>query len=357
MTETSTGDTPVGSPPRAGTVSIDDGTTDHPGVHDRCEFEEHEGSGSLSKRLDATPIPLLNGVEGGPISPNYGTSSRRDSDSLDDYEAMFFKQLLRLIMGAKGRGETTTGSSRDSISRIVILSRKLSDGVSSAALYRQAYFAACLAEDPRNHRTTDNILVDLEYATSTNSPIYTVMRGLLWSDTVITMLLGGLIIVSSFVYSWSSKLPWKDVIVGPYFDLLQSPPIVAAALGVLGGTVSVLLRLSEFEGATRRSRQFLFMTGIMLPLVGAVFALVTCALFASKLINFSFAGGDGAVHTPYFYMVIGFLSGFSERFTRGLLGSAEHTIAVSEKQEAEVESTTNGSQVTRSTTISLEHQP
>jgi len=78
---------------------------------------------------------------------------------------------------------------------------------------------------------------------------------------------------------------------------------VAAIFGILGSVVSILLRLSEFEGATRRSRQFLGMTGAMLPLVGGIFACVTCALVASGIINFNFAAknsgttGTGSVES------------------------------------------------------------
>ncbi|MCR6630064.1 MAG: hypothetical protein NVV74_08420 [Magnetospirillum sp.] len=87
--------------------------------------------------------------------------------------------------------------------------------------------------------------------------------------------------------------------------------------------VSALLRLSEFEEAKRRSRQYLRLTGWVLPIIGATFAGVTFAMFKSGIVNFQ-PGGDGG-HTEFF-MVIGFLSGFSERFTRGLLGAAETSL-------------------------------
>ena len=81
--------------------------------------------------------------------------------------------------------------------------------------------------------------------------------------------------------------------------------MVASVFGMLGAVVSVLLRLSEFENAQRRSRQFLRMTGVVLPLVGVVFAIVTCALFASNLINFSFGPAvtprPGSTPTPLLY--------------------------------------------------------
>src|SRR5262249_54532703 len=76
------------------------------------------------------------------------------------------------------------------------------------------------------------------------------------------------------------------------------------------------------------SRQFLRLTGLSLPIIGGVFAAVTASLFASKIINFSIqAPADNAAFNTELFIVIGFLSGFSERFTRGLLTAAENTFA------------------------------
>lgn len=132
-----------------------------------------------------------------------------------------------------------------------------------------------------------------------------------------------------FVNAIDEPVAKLGVAINVMLGFAMKPLIVSAVFGMLGSIVSILLRLSEFELATRRSRQFLLMTGFMLPFVGAIFASVTCALFASGIINFNFAnGGQGTVgiNNPYFYVVVGFLSGFSERFTRGLLGKAESSL-------------------------------
>jgi hypothetical protein len=155
------------------------------------------------------------------------------------------------------------------------------------------------------------------------------MRGLIRS--LVGLSIGAVVLSVIYIglYSWSSGRTLADTVSGPYDDLLKKPIIVAIVFGTLGAVVSVLLRLSEFENATRRSRQFLLMTGIMLPIVGAVFASVTCALFASEIINFSFASANNKEalwNNSYFFIVIGFLSGFSERFTRGLLSTAENVV-------------------------------
>src|SRR5215475_7145807 len=125
---------------------------------------------------------------------------------------------------------------------------------------------------------------------------------------------------------------------------------------MLGAAVSVLLRLSEFEKATRRSRHFLRMTGMMLPFVGAVFASVTCAVFQSGIVNVGAAVGNNSL--PYFFIVIGFLSGFSERFTRGLLGAAESSLTtLSEKKTTRQTNGTTRNQVTYRAQVSKHQAP
>jgi hypothetical protein len=274
------------------------------------------------------------------------------------YQSRFFSVLDDIVAGAVNiKPQSTILDSRpDAVARLLTLSRRVDDAANAEALYRQAYFAATLWKaNPSTLGTLNAVIDDIEFSSSRNSPIYTVIRGL--QASLIYLVMGGLLlfVVSSFLYSWSSSMPWEQVITGPYFRLLTSPVIVASTFGMLGAVVSVLLRLSEFENAARRSRAFLRITGVMLPVVGAVFASVTCALFASGMINFSFATGSDQkmlLNNTYFFIVIGFLSGFSERFTRGLLGTAENALIATRKEAQTVQ--TDGatrSTVTQSTDV------
>ena len=79
------------------------------------------------------------------------------------------------------------------------------------------------------------------------------------------------------------------------------------------------------------------MTGMLLPIVGALFAIISCAFFRLGIVNLPFpAGNAGVGDHPHFFIVIGFLSGFSERFTRGLLGSLENTVVASHVEQQTV---------------------
>lgn len=219
--------------------------------------------------------------------------------------------------------------------RLVILSRKLAESGGTYASYRQAYFAAkLLRESLANVTAVNDIIDDIEFSSSKNSPIYSVMKGM--SKSVFYLFSAGAVVLALFVIPYSlspftggTMMETASKALFTYFFLWKSPLVISILFGILGSVVSILLRLSDFEGATRKSRQFLTLTGAMLPLVGGIFAAVTCALFASGIINFQFAGNSSAqqgIENPYFYVVIGFLSGFSERFTRGLLGTAESAV-------------------------------
>jgi hypothetical protein len=294
---------------------------------------EPQSPGAASKNAEATP-PADRASE----------ADSADSAALEAARTKFLASIDAIVDGKlELPAATVFRGQSDVLARLINLTSRLDLVEKGEGLYNQATLAATLLQkQPGSVSSVALILDDIDYATSRNSPIYTVMRGLIWSTAC--LFLGAIVVfgLSSMIYSLSSGQSWYQVVTGPYLVFITSPIVVSAFFGVLGSVVSILLRLSEFEKATRRSRQFLKMTGAMLPLVGAIFACVTCALFASGIINFSFATGDSgvrAIENPYFYVVIGFLSGFSERFTKGLLGSAETIVAAATRTDTQTLST------------------
>lgn len=289
-----------------------------------------------------------------PAAADAAGSEAPDLQATSEYQKRFLKSVSELT-GARIDDQGGTGFFRKSgitqqsvVARLVNLTGRLGEFQGTEGTYRQAYFASQLLRNSKApaSETVMSILDDIEFRSSRNSPIYSVMQGL--TRFILVFFMFAAVFCISYVWfsARAAGVPWDQVVFGPLIQIFESPFIVAGAFGILGSMVSLLLRLSEFEGATRRSRQFLTMTGAMLPLVGGVFACVTCALFASGLINFNFASLGSARSTMgtagtgpfnpldpavtfniYFYVVIGFLSGFSERFTRGLLGSAENTVS------------------------------
>ena len=311
-----------------------------------------ERGGDEPAAAGASPIAVAEAF--GP-SPREGCRGRTG----DPHECRFLDVMAEIVSEAAAPapspgsklGATLGGGQGDVLARLIILSRKLSAAENAPGLYHQAFLAASLFRANRgNPAPVAAVLDDIDFSTSRNTPIYTVLRGLVWSVWCLSAAAFLVFGVSSFIYARSADMTWHDALAGPYLRILTSPLLIAVAFGMLGSVVSILLRLSEFEGATRRSRQFLMMTGVMLPLVGAIFASVTCALFASGIVNFNFAAEPGgparAVSNPYFYIVVGFLSGFSERFTKGLLGTAEKALSSTTRVEAENITTKEGSATT-----------
>ena len=97
--------------------------------------------------------------------------------------------------------------------------------------------------------------------------------------------------------------------------------LIGTFFGCWGGVVSLLLRLPDFEILKGKSRTFLRALGGTQPLIGGVFAFVLGALISAKIINISI--GSSSDLSTWLFVVLGFLAGFSERFTRNLLHVAE----------------------------------
>jgi hypothetical protein len=95
------------------------------------------------------------------------------------------------------------------------------------------------------------------------------------------------------------------------------------AAGGLGAVVSVLSRMAspkKFDIDPEVGRQALVFLGIFRPLVGAVFGLALYFLLQSSVLQVS---SDNKFAT---YVVAAFLGGFSERFVKVMLHSAEDSL-------------------------------
>ncbi len=108
-----------------------------------------------------------------------------------------------------------------------------------------------------------------------------------------------------------------------FFNMPVGWVFIAAISGMLGSVVSILLRLGEFETTKGRSQTFLTLTGATLPIVGGVFGAFIAALLCSNVVAVT-VGRDG--QNCWLFLVVGFLSGFSERFSRGFIKIAEERL-------------------------------
>jgi len=199
----------------------------------------------------------------------------------------------------------------DILGRLVVLSEKM-QGYSDPGVFRQGILAL-RALRAGKVTAAKTILSSLEYSTSRNSPVYAVVFGLLIFLTI------GLGIGASM---YGALLSFPELV--GIFVMQHASFIVSALAGVLGAIASMILRINEFEEAHRRRRWYMAALGFCLPLIGMIFAMVISALFLSGLINVL---PLDKLNQVYLFFVLGFLSGFSERFARNLLGQAENIFA------------------------------
>jgi hypothetical protein len=128
-----------------------------------------------------------------------------------------------------------------------------------------------------------------------------------------------------------------------FFDsvrkFLSSPSIMdatfaASMFGGLGSVVSLLLRLGGFEAVRGRSYLYLFLFGLVQPIIGLVIGGVVGAALAAHLIHVSFQQtAENAPVNIWFVAVVGFLCGFSERVAKTALATAGRAVGFEEDQQ------------------------
>jgi hypothetical protein len=119
------------------------------------------------------------------------------------------------------------------------------------------------------------------------------------------------------------------------FDVLAPadwPIITVMQAAFLGGGVSILARLRDFSSAKVRDFEplFLLWNAIFNPIVAVIFGGFAYAGLKSGLVPL---GKEmvGAATTGYGLWVLGFLSGFSERFTSDIISRSEGLLPTSKK--------------------------
>jgi hypothetical protein len=110
--------------------------------------------------------------------------------------------------------------------------------------------------------------------------------------------------------------------------------VLCTGAGAVGALVSVLSRMSSgnddrFSIDFEVGRPLLRRLGLYKPFVGSVFGVATYFLLAGGLLPTTTATGNRL----YFYGIIAFLAGFSERFTGVIFGKAEQLVGGASQQQ------------------------
>jgi hypothetical protein len=117
--------------------------------------------------------------------------------------------------------------------------------------------------------------------------------------------------------------------------------LLCTGAGAVGALVSVLSRMSsgkndKFSVDFEVGRPLLRRLGIYKPLVGSVFGLALYFLLISGILM---TRAPSQKNTIYFYTIVAFLAGFSERFTGVMFGNAERLLSGEGEQQQSVPAT------------------
>ena len=176
--------------------------------------------------------------------------------------------------------------------------------------YRQMALIGIKALQKRKLEIAKTVYSEVLFKTTASANLGSTLGGILLG-IVFLGILGGILFA---IYKWygikQESLPDKDVI-----NLF-----VAFCSGCFGSIVSFLGRLSDFDSKQVRSQRFLVTYGFTLPIIGGGFALVFAAALDAKIITI-FA------NSLQLFIVIGFLAGFSERFTKSILDAISKIVS------------------------------
>ena len=140
---------------------------------------------------------------------------------------------------------------------------------------------------------------------------------------LLTMLLG---------FGFYLLLPWLEE--HWYFRrliLLEDPGTLSIAQAAfLGGVVSILTRLREFSKLREFDPVFLFLNALLKPALGIILGVFVYAFIKSGLVplDLELLENETSLHLLW---VIGFLSGFSERFTFDIISRGEGVLGAKKK--------------------------
>jgi hypothetical protein len=179
----------------------------------------------------------------------------------------------------------------------------------SGMSYSKTALIGIIALQARQLEIARTVYTDVRFLTTPSAALDPLTKGI---TSIVFLLVIVILIVAAVLYG---IVFWKSIPVdtlNTYVSQEMIHSIVAFCFGCFGGIVSLLNRLSDFDSKQVRSRDYLFMYGLTLPIVGGVFALILAAVMDAKIISI-------LDNRTQLFIVIGFLAGFSERFTQALL--------------------------------------
>ena len=147
-----------------------------------------------------------------------------------------------------------------------------------------------------------------------NSPLSIVLFGMF-----ITTVMGHIVVFLgyTFLHEMMSNLKLKLPLV-----------LITVLSAGWGSLLSMATRLTNSESKFYdiNDHRILFLTGFFKPIIGIIFSLFVTALVMSGFIPLNIT----IENDKYIFAIIGFLSGFSERFAKDIISRAEKSISIKE---------------------------
>jgi hypothetical protein len=261
----------------------------------------------------------------GAAAPGVGPKDQEPSS-----DVIYLQKLVEALASGSGLPPDASAKALLELPKLVCLEELLERAGAPSVTYRQAAYAARLLQSKSDASigAARAIIQGLTYRLSANAPIYLVLRGLAISASLMfALFVVGFLIFTAVLYFAHPADSFYAATLTVYSSMSSNLLVVGAFFGLLGSIVSVLTRVNDFE-SSRRSAQFLLMSGFILPIIGVIYATVAGAMLMSHFISFGFLDGTAAApeRNIAFMIVLGFAAGFSERLMRGLLDSFDGSV-------------------------------
>jgi len=136
----------------------------------------------------------------------------------------------------------------------------------------------------------------------------------------------GMLVGATFLVAVSAGVAFLLAFATGSWDYNTQALVLCTGAGAVGALVSVLSRMSggadsSFSVDFEVGRPMLRRLGLYKPFVGSVFGVAAYFLLAAGLLPTQATG-----NRMFFYGILAFLAGFSERFTGVIFGNAERLV-------------------------------
>ena len=149
---------------------------------------------------------------------------------------------------------------------------------------------------------------------SGESPTWQVISGVITFCILMTI-----IIISATLIFGTSSYP-----MALYQFVSQKVLVLAVIAGALGGLTRLMVRMPDLGRLRDAPFPVLFTTGLFRPMIGMAFAFFVAAIVESKFLHLNFAHPRDQ---KFFFVGLGFISGFSEIFARHIMTKTEETVS------------------------------